>query len=89
MISSRIPIIFDTPREFDNIQLLIATDMHNGSAQFDERKWREFERLIEQPNNYVVFCGDQMEYATRSSKSDIYEASIKTRRTETLVDRTD
>lgn len=51
--------------------------MHNGSAQFDERKWREFERLIEQPNNYVVFCGDQMEYATRSSKSDIYEQALR------------
>lgn len=77
MISSRIPIIFDTPRDFEYIQLLIATDMHNGSAQFDERKWNAFEQMLKEPNNYVVFCGDQMEYATRKSKSDIYDQKLR------------
>jgi predicted phosphodiesterase len=75
LLSPRIPIIFDTPREFEYIQLLLASDMHNGSAQFDERKWSEFEKLIDDPHNYVVFCGDQLEYATKSSKSDCYEAT--------------
>lgn len=76
MISSRIPIIFNTPRGLDYINLLLSADMHKGSAQFDERKWREFEKLLELPNYYVVFCGDQLEYATRSSKSDVYTQTL-------------
>lgn len=77
MLSSRIPILFNTPKQLDYIQVLIASDMHNGSAQFDERKWNEFEKLLQDPHNYVVFCGDQMEYATRSSKSDVYEQALR------------
>lgn len=69
--------MFDTPRELEYIQLLVATDMHKGSAQFDDRKWNEFEKLIAEPNNYVIFCGDQCEYATKNSKSDIYEQKLR------------
>lgn len=77
MISSRIPILFETPRNLEYIQLLLVSDMHNGSAEFDERKWNEFEKLLEDEHNYAVFCGDQMEYATRTSKSDVYEQKLR------------
>lgn len=75
MKNSRCPIIVDLPKDEKSVQILLASDMHNGSEQFDGRRWAEFEKLIMQPHNYVVFCGDQMEYATRSSKSDPYSAT--------------
>lgn len=75
MKNSRCPIVIDLPENIDSAQILLASDMHNGSACFDGRAWNEFEKLIQQENNYVIFCGDQMEYATRSSKSDVYEST--------------
>lgn len=77
MLNSKTPIIFNTPKDLDYVQVLIASDMHNGSAQFDERKWNAFESLLEDEHNYVVFVGDQMEYATRTSKSDVYEQALR------------
>lgn len=77
MLSSRVPIIFNTPKGLDYIQLLIAADIHVGNAQFDDRKWDAFEKLLEDKHTYVIFCGDQMEYATRTSKSDIYEQKLR------------
>ena len=76
MISSRVPIIFNTPKNLDYIQLLLAADIHTGSAQFNEQKWNAFEKQLEEENTYVVFCGDQEEYATKQSKSDIYTQKL-------------
>ena len=77
MISSKIPILVNTPNDLDYIELLVATDMHKGSAQFDDDKWDKFEKQLENPNTFVVFCGDQMEYATRTSKSDVYSQKVR------------
>ena len=72
MINSRTPIIHKLPRDMRSVEILISSDVHCGSAQFDERKWREFEKLLDREDTYVMFVGDQCEYATRSSKSDVY-----------------
>ena len=76
MKSSRIPILINLPREVESAEFLIASDMHNGSAQFSEKKWKAFEEMLARPNTYVIFVGDQMEYATRSSKSDVYTQTL-------------
>lgn len=56
--------------------ILLSADIHAGSAEFDLQKWNRFEALLNDPSTYVVFAGDQCEYATRSSKSDVYSQTI-------------
>lgn len=72
MKSSRVPILFNLPEALETAEIYLASDIHNGSAEFDEKRWEMFEELLKKPNAYVIFDGDQMEYATRSSKSDVY-----------------
>lgn len=76
MKSSRVPIVINLPKELEKVEILIAADIHTGSAEFDEKKWGAFEELLKQPDKYVIFAGDQCEYATRSSKSDVYTQAI-------------
>lgn len=79
MKSPRVPIQISLPYEAESAEILIASDPHNGSTNFSERKWSAFEKLIMQPNTYVIFVGDQMEYATRQSKSDVYTQTLSPR----------
>ena len=58
------------------MEILLAADIHTGSAEFDEKRWELFEELLKKPNVYVIFAGDQMEYATRQSKSDVYTQTM-------------
>lgn len=78
MIDSRIPIIHSFP-ERQMIRVYLSSDMHVGSASFDERKWNEFEKLIQQDDSFVIFAGDQMEYATPRSKSSVFESNLHPR----------
>ena len=76
MKSPRIPIIINLPKELSRVEILIAADIHTGSAEFDEKRWQCFEELLANPDTYVIFAGDQCEYATRSSKSDVYTQAL-------------
>ena len=76
MKSSRVPILINLPKELEQVEILIAADIHTGSAEFDEKKWAKFEDLLKQPDKFVIFAGDQCEYATRSSKSDVYTQAL-------------
>lgn len=79
MKSPRVPIQISLPYDADSVQIYFASDMHNGSAQFSDKKWKAFEEALSKPNTYVIFVGDQMEYATRSSKSDVYTQKLSPR----------
>ena len=76
MKSPRVPIQISLPENLSSVEILLAADIHTGSAQFDEQRWERFEKMIKQPNTYVIFAGDQLEYATRSSKSDVYTQTM-------------
>ena len=76
MKSSRLPILISLPMEMESVEILLAADIHTGSAEFDEKKWGQFEELLKKPDTFVIFAGDQCEYATRSSKSDVYTQAI-------------
>ena len=80
MKSSRVPIVVDLPKELDKVEIFIAADIHTGSAEFDESKWSKFEELLKRQDSYVIFAGDQCEYATKQSKSDIYTQALSPRR---------
>ena len=79
MKSPRIPILISLPKELCSVEILLAADIHTGSAEFDQKKWESFEELLKRPNTYVIFAGDQCEYATRSSKSDVYTQALSPR----------
>ena len=67
------PILFDTNPAFGWIEIYFAHDIHKGSELHDEKKWARFKReILEEPNRFVVFCGDYCENAVTGSKSDIY-----------------
>ena len=76
MKSSRVPILIKLPEPESSVEILLAADIHTGSAEFDEKRWELFEELLKKPNVYVIFAGDQMEYATRQSKSDVYTQTM-------------
>jgi hypothetical protein len=67
MLNSRVPIIHKLPRDVESIEILISSDVHCGSAEFNERKWDAFEHELMQQNKYVAFVGDQCEYATKTA----------------------
>jgi predicted phosphodiesterase len=74
--NSRVPILVNLPKDITSVEILLAADIHTGSAEFDEKRWERFEEMLQRPNTYVIFAGDQMEYATRSSKSDVYSQTM-------------
>ena len=76
MKSPRSPILIKLPETESSVEILLAADVHTGSAEFDEKKWSRFEELLKLPDKFVVFAGDQCEYATRSSKSDVYTQAL-------------
>lgn len=76
MKSPRVPILINLPESLVSAEILLASDIHVGSAEFDQSKWAKFEELLKRPDTYVVFAGDQCEYATRSSKSDVYTQAL-------------
>ena len=79
MKSSKVPIIVNLPEHLKKIRTYCTSDIHNGSADFDEKRWKRFEELLQQPHAYVIFAGDQCEYATKQSKSDIYSQVLSPR----------
>lgn len=76
MKSSRMPILANLPESLKSAEILLAADIHTGSAEFDQAKWAKFEELLKKPDTFVIFAGDQCEYATRSSKSDVYTQAL-------------
>ena len=76
MKSSRAPILVNLPEEMSSVEIYLVSDIHAGSAEFDEKRWERFEELLKNPNAFVIFAGDQCEYATRSSKSDVYSQTM-------------
>lgn len=78
MIDSRIPILHSFPDK-KMIKIYLSSDMHVGSESFNERKWNAFEKLLQEDDAFVIFAGDQMEYATPKSKSSVYEQTMHPR----------
>lgn len=76
MKSSRAPILVNLPEDMSSVEIYLVSDIHAGSAEFDEKRWERFEELLKNPNAFVIFAGDQCEYATRSSKSDVYSQTM-------------
>jgi predicted phosphodiesterase len=73
MLSDNKPIIFNTPMEFDEIEIYLVHDLHYGSELHDRKKWERFKRLVMSKDNaYIIFAGDYCENVVVGSKGDIY-----------------
>jgi len=65
-------VIAEGPPELEEI-FLIPIEAHIGAQEFHEAKFLEWLRWIrEEPRAYVVFVGDNFEFATRDSVGDVY-----------------
>lgn len=70
-------IKFNTPREFEYIELYLISDLHYGSTQFDSKRWMNFKaEILEKPNRYMIFAGDAMENAVPNSKSSVFHQTV-------------
>lgn len=67
------PIIFNTQREYEHVDVFFINDLHFGSALFDERKWESFKKkVLDDERSYLCWIGDLMENAIPGSKSDMF-----------------
>lgn len=75
MFSETKPILINTPTEFEFIEVYPVHDMHYGSKQFDLSGWNRFhDYIMAEPNRYVVWVGDLMEFSIPFNKhSDVLE----------------
>ncbi len=72
MYSETQPIIFNCPKEFDQIEIYPVHDLHYGSEQFNLRRWNALHDLIlSEPNRFIIWVGDLLENSVPfSSHSD-------------------
>jgi Calcineurin-like phosphoesterase. len=67
------PILYNTDRETKQIELYFLHDLHYGSAEFNENKWKFLKSEITgNPAARVLWIGDLMENAIPGSKSDVF-----------------
>lgn len=71
MVPETEPVIFNAPRDAEEIVIHFVHDLHYGSREFDARRWDKILQCIRQPGHYCIFVGDLMENATVGSKSDV------------------
>lgn len=71
------PILFNTPPEFEEIEIYAIHDLHYGNRQFNFEKWKKLkEEILSKPNRYCVLVGDMMEMAIPNSKSDMFYQTV-------------
>lgn len=73
-------IVHKLSKEFDTLELYSLSDLHVGERGCDIKAFREFIKMIEsQPNRYIVYNGDNMNNALKTSVSDIYSENMNPR----------
>ena len=67
------PIICNLPRDIDYADIYFIHDVHFGSEEFDEKKWKALKSKIQDGDRaYICWIGDLMENAIPNSKSDMF-----------------
>lgn len=74
MYNNNIPIIFNSPKNSEYIDIYFIHDVHYGSVQFNPNKYNNLKnKILSDPNTYVMFIGDLIENAIPNSKSSVWE----------------
>ena len=72
-IPDNVPIICNLPKDIPYADIFFLHDIHFGSELFDEQKWKELKKKIQNNNfSYVCWVGDIIENAIPNSKSDMF-----------------
>lgn len=80
MIKSDLEIITKRIDSNKDVKLYAVGDLHAGAIQSDLKGWENFNKMIlEDPMAYVIFVGDLMNNATRSSVSNPYDDVMRPR----------
>lgn len=65
-------IQYNTPKEFDSVDIYCMADLHIGSPAFNNKLWEKFKALLKADNAYVIYAGDLIDNALKTSKSNVY-----------------
>ena len=63
-----------------DLHIYPIADVHFGAAEHMEREWKHFcDTLLDDPNAYIILCGDLINNATRNSVSNIFKETVSPR----------
>ena len=80
MIKSDFEVITKRVETTKDVKVYAVGDLHAGAISADLKGWERFNQMIlEDPLAYVIFLGDMMNNATRSSVSNPYDDCMRPR----------
>lgn len=77
-----IPDTISITRDFgrNDIRIYGVADLHIGAAEFLERQWTAFRKMVlNDPNAYVVIAGDMVNNGIKSSVTNVYAETMRPR----------
>ena len=80
MIKSDFDVITKHVNTQGQVKVYAVGDLHAGAIQANLKGWEKFNQIIlDDPKAYVIFLGDLMNNATKSSVSNPYEDIMRPR----------
>ena len=66
------------PWNLPYIHIYPCADIHIGAAEFDERLFKTWVQTVQDdPYGYVAFAGDLMNFGVKTSKTNVYEETMR------------
>ena len=79
VINDLVPVVKEFPDRQD-INIFAVSDLHVGSAEWQEQAWVHFRQaILADPNTYVIVAGDMMNNGTKSNVTNVYEETMRPR----------
>jgi len=73
-------IVHKFGRDIDHINVYTLGDLHIGSSEFSFAQWGIWkQKVLDDPNGYVVILGDLMDNGLKNSKTDCFGATMRPR----------
>lgn len=70
----------------NDITIYPISDVHLGAAEHMTREWELFcQRVVNEPNSYLILGGDLLNNCTRSSVSNIYTETLRPREAKKIM----
>jgi len=68
------------PESFETVEIYPLSDLHIGDPKVDKRLFREFlNHIMAEPNRFIIYNGDNMNNAIKSSVSNVYNEEMNPR----------
>lgn len=70
----------------EDIRIYPISDVHFGAAEHMVREWELFcQRVVDEPNSYVILGGDLLNNGTKTSVSNVYEETLRPREAKRIM----